>query len=59
MAAANARSGQDKRKENRRFQLKKEADTLDAASVFFNDDNDENRLYRTALKQKRLRKLLQ
>lgn len=59
MAAANVRFDREKVDNDREFELKKEADELEAARVLFNDDSEESRRYRQVLKRKRLRKLLQ
>lgn len=59
IAAANARHEESRAHAERDYQLKKDADELEAVRVLFNDDDDDSKMYRNALKRKRLRKLLE
>lgn len=58
-ASSITRFGQDRDKKDFEFESKEEADELEAARFLFNDDDEESRLYRTALKQKQSRKPFQ
>lgn len=56
--AANVRHGESRIHGEREYQLKKDADELEAVRVLFNDDDDDSMMYRNSLKIKCLRKLL-
>ncbi|KAI0562886.1 hypothetical protein FGB62_50g013 [Gracilaria domingensis] len=57
--AANSRANINKEQSDRHYELRKEADELEAVRVLFNEDDEDSVKYRKALKRKRLRKLLQ
>lgn len=59
IAAANVLHEQSRNHGEREYQLRKDANELEAVCVLFNEDDDDSKMYRNELKRKRLRKLLE
>lgn len=57
--AVNARYEKDKKQVDCEFQFKKGAEELKAVRVLFNEDSEDRKMYRNALKRERLCKLLE
>lgn len=58
IAAASARHEEVKEQADCKFQLKNSADKVEAVCMLFNDDGEDSKMYRNALKRKRFCKLL-
>ncbi|KAI0566332.1 hypothetical protein FGB62_9g15 [Gracilaria domingensis] len=56
LEAAYSRAVINREQTNRDYELRKEADELQAVRVLFNDGDEDSKKYRSALKRKRLRK---